>query len=105
MLESLASLWARGYPVDWARRFPEGGRVVSLPGYPWQRERFWFEANRTRPAMSSAGHPFLATHVTLASAAGASGELWEGDVAAVDHPCLAVDHPATLSATARLTPS
>ena len=50
MLESLAALWARGYPVDWARRFPDGGRVVSLPGYPWQRERFWFEANRTRPA-------------------------------------------------------
>ena len=32
MLESLASLWARGYPVDWARRFPGGGRVVPLPG-------------------------------------------------------------------------
>ena len=101
MLESLASLWTRGYPVDWARRFPDGGRVVPLPGYPWQRERFWFEANRTRPAISSAGHPFLTTHVTLASA-GASGELWEGDVAAADHPCLAVGHAATLSATARL---
>ena len=104
MLESLASLWTRGYPVDWARRFPDGGRVVPLPGYPWQRERFWFEANRTRPAISSAGHPFLATHVTLASA-GASGELWEGDVAAADLPCVAVGIPRRCRPRLGFTPS
>ncbi len=104
MLESLASLWARGYPVDWARRFPDGGRVVPLPAYPWQRERFWFEANRTRPLTSTAGHPFLATHVTLATA-GAGSELWEGEIAAADHSCLASGHPARCRTGLGFTPS
>ncbi|MCB9527605.1 MAG: KR domain-containing protein [Myxococcales bacterium] len=43
--ESLAALWRLGAPVDWAACF--GGRgldAVSLPTYPFQRRRLWFEA-------------------------------------------------------------
>ena len=40
MLESLGALYARGYPVEWARL--TRGACVSLPAYPWQRERFWY---------------------------------------------------------------
>jgi acyl carrier protein len=32
---------AAGCASDLARLFPERGRLVDLPGYPWQRERYW----------------------------------------------------------------
>ena len=37
----LGSLWAAGIRIDWQRVMPEGGNVVQLPLYPWQRERHW----------------------------------------------------------------
>jgi acyl transferase domain-containing protein/NADPH:quinone reductase-like Zn-dependent oxidoreductase/SAM-dependent methyltransferase/acyl carrier protein len=38
---AVASLIASGAEVDWSAWFPSPGRVVSLPAYPWQRERHW----------------------------------------------------------------
>ncbi len=38
---AVASLIASGAEVDWPAWFPSPGRVVSLPAYPWQRERHW----------------------------------------------------------------
>jgi surfactin synthase thioesterase subunit/acyl carrier protein len=43
MLGSCGVLYTQGYPIDWKRLYPSGGRCVSLPSYPWQRERYWFE--------------------------------------------------------------
>ncbi|AGC45622.1 polyketide synthase [Myxococcus stipitatus DSM 14675] len=43
MLESLGALYRAEHPVDWARLFPAGGRVVPLPPYPWQRKRYWLD--------------------------------------------------------------
>ncbi|MDI3284906.1 type I polyketide synthase [Polyangium sp. 15x6] len=43
MLEALGRLHVEGVEIDWKRLYPAGGRVVSLPAYPWQRERFWIE--------------------------------------------------------------
>ncbi|MFF7731145.1 SDR family NAD(P)-dependent oxidoreductase [Streptomyces sp. NPDC008001] len=37
----LAHLLAVGAPADHGAFFPRRGRVVDLPGYPWQRERHW----------------------------------------------------------------
>ncbi|MEC4814646.1 MAG: beta-ketoacyl synthase N-terminal-like domain-containing protein [Scytonema sp. PMC 1069.18] len=42
MLNSLGTLYTQGYPVDWSRLYP-AGKQVSLPSYPWQRERYWVE--------------------------------------------------------------
>ncbi|GLY39330.1 hypothetical protein Amsp01_053540 [Amycolatopsis sp. NBRC 101858] len=42
-LTSLAELWSRGAAIDWAGRFP-GARLVDLPTYPFQRERYWLTA-------------------------------------------------------------
>ena len=39
---SAASLYAAGFDLEWARVSPPG-RFVRLPGYPWQRERFWLD--------------------------------------------------------------
>ncbi len=43
-LSSLAATYTLGYPIAWKSFFPNGGRVVSLPTYPWQHERYWLES-------------------------------------------------------------
>ena len=43
MLKALTSLFATGAEIDWQGVYPEGGRVVPLPLYPWQRNRFWLD--------------------------------------------------------------
>jgi len=43
MLQSrMAALYVQGEPVAWQALYPEG-QCVSLPTYPWQRERIWLE--------------------------------------------------------------
>ncbi len=41
LLKSLGRLYELGYPVKWNRLYPQGA-CVSLPTYPWQRQRHWF---------------------------------------------------------------
>ena len=41
-LDTLAALWVQGATPDWTRLAPAGGsRRVSLPTYPFARERYW----------------------------------------------------------------
>ncbi|MFJ8751532.1 thioester reductase domain-containing protein [Streptomyces sp. NPDC102441] len=44
-LTALGGLWSAGIPVDWQTVFATTGprRVVDLPTYPFQRERYWLE--------------------------------------------------------------
>ena len=44
LLRALGALWARGLPVDLARPRARPGRLVSLPPYPFQRQRYVREA-------------------------------------------------------------
>jgi acyl transferase domain-containing protein/acyl carrier protein len=53
LLESLAGLYVLGWPVDWRGVFPDGGRRAPLPSYPFQRQRYWFDA-QSRPAAAAA---------------------------------------------------
>jgi len=41
LLKSLATLFSVGVEVNWQGVYPQGGQVVPLPVYPWQRKRFW----------------------------------------------------------------
>ncbi|HZC92446.1 MAG TPA: acyltransferase domain-containing protein, partial [Mycobacterium sp.] len=52
VLASLGALYTSGRSVAWDRLHPHGGRLVSAPTYPWQRERFWLDtaAADTSPA-------------------------------------------------------
>ena len=41
-LERLARLWVDGVPISWRDLSNEdGGQRISLPGYPFSRERYW----------------------------------------------------------------
>ena len=43
---SLRTRYASGSTVDWRELYPVGN-LMSLPAYPWQRERFWIESRQT----------------------------------------------------------
>ena len=45
MLASVGALYVQGYSVAWEKVNPAEGQVVSLPAYPWQRERYWLPQN------------------------------------------------------------
>ncbi len=60
MLEALGSLYTIGHPIDWAGVFPDGGRLVRLPTYPFQRQRYWFEVTPppTHPGLTPGATQF-----------------------------------------------
>ncbi|WP_308789574.1 SDR family NAD(P)-dependent oxidoreductase [Polyangium mundeleinium] len=77
LLQSLGRLFVHGRAIDWRRTHPEGGRVVELPTYPWQRERFWIESDRApathtrRRTGNGKGrfeHPLLGSRLLVSSA-------------------------------------
>ncbi|WP_430790176.1 SDR family NAD(P)-dependent oxidoreductase [Actinoplanes sp. G11-F43] len=77
---------ARGVTVDWHRFFAgRGARRVDLPTYPFQRRRYWLDAEA---APGTDRHPLLDTSVSLAE----SGALvLTGRLSTRSHPWLA-DH-------------
>jgi len=64
MRASAAMLHCHGRSVAWERLLPPSpGKVADLPTFPWQRERFWFDAPRAGASGRAAsgdllGHPF-----------------------------------------------
>ena len=42
-LEALSELYNQGYRLDWKLLFPTGFSTLSLPTYPFARERYWVE--------------------------------------------------------------
>src|SRR6185436_15601687 len=63
LVGALASLHGHGHAVDWQAFFaPLGARRVTLPSYPFQRQRHWLDASaprRARTVAASASHPLL----------------------------------------------
>ncbi|MFC0597431.1 acyltransferase domain-containing protein, partial [Streptomyces palmae] len=73
LARSLGEAFAAGLAVDWPRWFAEGPRPrrVALPGYPFQRKRYWLASGTGQRARDTAGarpvdHPLLASVVDLA---------------------------------------
>lgn len=60
---AIGRLYTAGYPVEWARLFSNPGKVVPLPAYPWQRQRFWLQseapASKNSQPSSLSMHPLL----------------------------------------------
>ncbi|MGB8260280.1 MAG: type I polyketide synthase, partial [Terracidiphilus sp.] len=54
-LQTLGQLWTLGIEVDWARlHAPGSARRVSLPTYPFERQRFWIEPDPAQHAAPAA---------------------------------------------------
>ena len=57
-MQAVAEVYQAGLPIRFEALFAgEARRRISLPGYPFQRERHWLEATKQR--RPSAGHPLL----------------------------------------------
>ncbi|XXY14484.1 beta-ketoacyl synthase N-terminal-like domain-containing protein [Sorangium sp. So ce216] len=80
LMQSVGALYACGAAVDFRRLYP-GGRVASLPTYPWQRQRYWLspspEALSPRraaaPAHPHSGAPLPANGAAAGDAAAVNG--------------------------------
>jgi acyl transferase domain-containing protein/NADPH:quinone reductase-like Zn-dependent oxidoreductase/thioesterase domain-containing protein/acyl carrier protein len=67
MLANLGALHVAGSPVDWKKVYPDVSSEISLPAYPWQRERHWRETAEMRDArLDEPLHPFLAKKIRAA---------------------------------------
>ncbi|MBP2328656.1 acyl transferase domain-containing protein/NADPH:quinone reductase-like Zn-dependent oxidoreductase [Kibdelosporangium banguiense] len=69
LFTGLAELWVNGVEVDWRDVFTDtGAQRVALPGYPFQRTRYWLDAPSAEPGLSgveSLGHPLLSSGVEV----------------------------------------
>ncbi len=79
MLSAAGGLHVEGYPVDWAAVFRGGWNRVTLPSYPWERERHWFEAapdsSIDAEDATAGAHPLLGRRLETAT------PTWEGATA------------------------
>jgi polyene macrolide polyketide synthase len=70
VLAAVAALYTRGVPVDWSPWFGERPRLVELPTYPFQRERYWLSPPPAVDAgslgLEPTGHPLIGAAVHLA---------------------------------------
>ncbi|MCP9213410.1 SDR family NAD(P)-dependent oxidoreductase, partial [Streptomyces sp. NEAU-Y11] len=74
LVRSLGEAFIAGIDVDWTSLFPVSPppRVVELPTYAFQRERYWLDSRGGRAGdptdlgLTSAGHPLLGAAVELA---------------------------------------
>ncbi|MCW3466421.1 SDR family NAD(P)-dependent oxidoreductase [Chitinophaga nivalis] len=67
--DRLLELWVKGYNIDWAQLYPVADRKkVSLPTYPFARERYWAVATQqpatVTPVAQTYLHPLLHTNTS-----------------------------------------
>nr|WBO81702.1 SDR family NAD(P)-dependent oxidoreductase [Streptomyces sp. SBE_14.2] len=107
LLSGLAHAHVHGVDVDWTAAAPGSGRVVDLPTYPFQRQRYWPGArdragDLAAAGLADAGHPLLGARVDLADA---DEYVFTSRLSLTDQPWLA-DHAvggtAILPGTAHL---
>lgn len=59
-LSHIARLWVQGMDVDWHRFYPQDRPYrLSLPTYPFTRERFWIPSVPSTPGLATSLHPLL----------------------------------------------
>ncbi|WP_428849398.1 SDR family NAD(P)-dependent oxidoreductase, partial [Streptomyces lycopersici] len=86
-VSALAHLYVNGVTVDWPAVLGDvPGRVLDLPTYAFQHQRYWLKG---ADGLAAGGHPLLGEAVRLAEASGVlftarvsrSGDLWLRDQA------------------------
>ncbi|MFI0240648.1 type I polyketide synthase [Streptomyces sp. NPDC016845] len=92
LLTAVGTLFTHGVAPDWAAMLP-GARVVPLPTYAFQRQRYWLPTvapagDPEAAGLRTAEHPFLGAEITRADS---DGLLFTGRLSLRSHPWLA-DH-------------
>ncbi|MBL8756426.1 MAG: SDR family NAD(P)-dependent oxidoreductase [Planctomycetes bacterium] len=95
LLTALADAWVAGVTVDLAAaNHRRGPACADLPGYPFQRERFWLDRRGARhpagPRPDAGSHPLLGRRID-SSLLAAGQSLHQGSIALEALPWLA-DH-------------
>ncbi|MEV0636193.1 SDR family NAD(P)-dependent oxidoreductase [Streptomyces sp. NPDC050619] len=77
----LLELWVAGLAVDWPKLHRPGTRRrISMPTYPFQRERYWPSVDEDRAPRSGAGQLHPLVHTNTSSLAGQRfSSLFTGD--------------------------
>ncbi|WSF36594.1 amino acid adenylation domain-containing protein [Streptomyces sp. NBC_01351] len=79
LLDSLGALYTRGVRIDWTRVHGESsGPPAPLPGYPFQRERYWLWTGGPRRDQAPAHGGQLVAQVRLVGADGTPVALADG---------------------------
>ncbi|MEU7046987.1 non-ribosomal peptide synthetase/type I polyketide synthase [Streptomyces eurythermus] len=79
LLDSIGALYTRGVRIDWTRVHGEpAGPPAALPGYPFQRERYWLWTGATRTPRVPAHDGPLVAQVRLVGADGTPVALADG---------------------------
>lgn len=96
-LLALGQLWAAGVEVDWERTSTRRPTTVSLPGYPFARQKHWIDPDRTtrrvedRPASNGEAMPSTnGASPRVDEGAGAQSEI-EGTLRRIWMQCLGVN--------------
>jgi acyl transferase domain-containing protein/D-arabinose 1-dehydrogenase-like Zn-dependent alcohol dehydrogenase/acyl carrier protein len=78
LLETLGALYEQGQPVHWAA-FHSSGRLVDLPTYPWQRQRFWTSpGSRDVITRRASAHPLLGERLDVSLDADVA--IWQAEI-------------------------
>jgi NADPH:quinone reductase-like Zn-dependent oxidoreductase/SAM-dependent methyltransferase len=60
MFSALGKLYSLGHTIDWRSILPHDAQYLKLPAYPWQRELYWKESERSKQLRLGVGeHPLL----------------------------------------------
>jgi phthiocerol/phenolphthiocerol synthesis type-I polyketide synthase E len=80
LYRAIAQLWTHGVPVNWASLTEQSGWRVSLPGYPFERKRFWLDAPAADPHIDhdrpTLPMPHTASHSDVAESASTAALLY-----------------------------
>ncbi|MFN3647969.1 MAG: SDR family NAD(P)-dependent oxidoreductase [Armatimonadota bacterium] len=68
LLHGWGRRWVQGETLDWGAYDREHARrKVTLPTYPFERERYWIDPPRKAAPAPASGHPLLGTRVRTAA--------------------------------------
>ena len=88
---AIAQLWTHGVPVNWDTATEQTGWRVPLPGYPFERQRFWVDPPKAQPGRD---HPAGAVPRFAAESPGSSvGDATPPAGSPVDQACPAIPVP------------
>ena len=66
LLDAAGQLYQAGLDLRWSATAPRGARC-ELPGYPWQRRRYWLAGGAPSRPSATHRHPLLGDHLPLAA--------------------------------------